>query len=226
MKSYGGASRRDLFERYDRPALQPLPAERFVHGDWLKARVNIDYHVEVDHHYYSVPHALIHAVARGPRLGDHRRDLSARHARLAACAQPRAGPPHHGARAHAEGASRASGVESLAAARAGAPRSAPRPRRWSSRFSRAGRIPSRAIAPVSGFLRLAKQYGPERLNAACAARSLAGARSYRHVDVMLKHGLDRQPLLIDDVETRPAPTCMTTCAGPPTTTTPESPHDD
>jgi transposase len=55
MKTYGGVSRRDLFERYDRPALQPLPAERFVHGDWLKARVNIDYHVEVEHHYYSVP---------------------------------------------------------------------------------------------------------------------------------------------------------------------------
>ena len=62
MKTYGGVSRRDLFERFDRPALQALPAERFVHGDWLQARVNIDYHVEVDHHYYSVPHPLIHAV--------------------------------------------------------------------------------------------------------------------------------------------------------------------
>ena len=41
MKTYGGASRRDLFERYDRLALQPLPADRFVHADWLKARVNI-----------------------------------------------------------------------------------------------------------------------------------------------------------------------------------------
>jgi hypothetical protein len=46
---------RALFEQYDRPALQPLPAERFVHADWLRARVNIDYHVEVDRHYYSVP---------------------------------------------------------------------------------------------------------------------------------------------------------------------------
>jgi transposase len=57
MKGYGGRSRRDLFEQFDRPALHPLPAERFVHGDWLRARVNIDYHIEVQRHYYSVPHA-------------------------------------------------------------------------------------------------------------------------------------------------------------------------
>jgi transposase len=62
MKGYGGASRRALFERFDRPALQPLPRDRYVHADWRHARVNIDYHVEVDRHYYSVPHALIHAA--------------------------------------------------------------------------------------------------------------------------------------------------------------------
>ena len=38
------------------------------------------------------------------------------------------------------------------------------------------------------------------------ARRAAGARSYRHVDAILKHGLDRQPLLIDAAETAPAPT--------------------
>ena len=62
MKGYGGASRRALFERFDRPALQPLPRDRYVHADWRHARVNIDYHVEVDRHYYSVPHALIHTA--------------------------------------------------------------------------------------------------------------------------------------------------------------------
>lgn len=41
MKGYGGRTRRDLFEQFDRPALQALPAERFVHADWLHARVNI-----------------------------------------------------------------------------------------------------------------------------------------------------------------------------------------
>ena len=52
-------SRRSLFEQLDRPALRPLPAERYVFAQWKKTRVNIDYHVEVDGDYYSVPHALI-----------------------------------------------------------------------------------------------------------------------------------------------------------------------
>ncbi len=58
MRVYG-ASRRQLFERLDRPALAPLPAERFAYGEWKSAKVNIDYHVEFDHHYYSVPYALL-----------------------------------------------------------------------------------------------------------------------------------------------------------------------
>jgi hypothetical protein len=43
-------------------------------------------------------------------------------------------------------------------------------------------------------MRLAKRYGPERLDAACARALAAGARSYKHVDSILKHGLDRLPL--------------------------------
>src|SRR5262245_48025746 len=60
MKGYGGHSRRDLFERFDRPALRPLPTEPFVYTEWRLARVNLDYHVDVDHHLYSVPYRLIH----------------------------------------------------------------------------------------------------------------------------------------------------------------------
>jgi len=51
-------SRRSLFETLDRPALKPLPVERYQYGEWKRARVNIDYHVESDHHWYSVPYQL------------------------------------------------------------------------------------------------------------------------------------------------------------------------
>ena len=60
MKGYGGLSRRELFTRFDQSALRPLPAERFVYTEWRQARVNIDYHIDVDRHLYSVPHRLIH----------------------------------------------------------------------------------------------------------------------------------------------------------------------
>src|SRR5262249_7017777 len=57
-KHLGGISRRELFERVEKAALKPLPSSRFVHHDWKKAKANVDYHVEVDRHWYSVPHGL------------------------------------------------------------------------------------------------------------------------------------------------------------------------
>jgi transposase len=57
--------------------------------------------------------------------------------------------------------------------------------------------PEQGYRSCLGLLRLAKRYGAERLNAACARAVAAGARSYRHVDTMLKHGLDCQPLLLE-----------------------------
>jgi len=46
-------SRWDLFCQLDRPVLRPLPAQPYCFGDWKTLRVNIDYHVELERHYYS-----------------------------------------------------------------------------------------------------------------------------------------------------------------------------
>ena len=51
--------RASLFESLDRPVLQPLPVERYEFAAWKTARVNIDYHIEVERHYYSVPYQLV-----------------------------------------------------------------------------------------------------------------------------------------------------------------------
>ncbi len=55
-----GRSRRELFEELDRPALTPLPDEPYEYAEWKRCRVNLDYHVEIAKHYYSVPHNLVH----------------------------------------------------------------------------------------------------------------------------------------------------------------------
>ena len=60
MKRYG-KSRHQLFNELDRPVLAALPRDRFIHGEWSKAQVKLDYHVPVDHHDYSVPYR--HATA-------------------------------------------------------------------------------------------------------------------------------------------------------------------
>ena len=54
-----GASRRALFEELERSALKPLPAESYVFAEWKECRVGLDYHVEIEKHYYSVPHQLL-----------------------------------------------------------------------------------------------------------------------------------------------------------------------
>ena len=55
-----GVNRRTLFEQVDRPALRPLPRTRYELAEWRVCRVNIDYHAEADHNFYSVPYQLVH----------------------------------------------------------------------------------------------------------------------------------------------------------------------
>lgn len=59
MKAYG-MNRREMFDRYERSTLKPLPERRYECAEWKWPRVNIDYHVEFDRHLYSVPSDLIH----------------------------------------------------------------------------------------------------------------------------------------------------------------------
>jgi transposase len=86
-----GASRRALFEDLGRSALKPLPVEPYVFAEWKECRVGLDYHVEIEKHYYSVPHQLlrekvcaritartIELFHRGKRVAAHVRSSSNR----------------------------------------------------------------------------------------------------------------------------------------------------
>jgi transposase len=91
-------SRHSLFATLDRPALQPLPAQPYAYAEWKRARVSIDYHVEVEGHYYSVPYALVkqqlevrvsaqvvELFHKGTRVASHLRSrLKGRHSTVAA----------------------------------------------------------------------------------------------------------------------------------------------
>ena len=192
MKGYGGQSRRDLFLRFDQPALRPLPTERFVYTEWCQARVNLDYHIDVERHLYSVPQRLrgetvdvrlsattLEVFHRGSRIWVHRRSQHGGFTTI-----PEHMPQAH--RAHLEwspsrlirwgatvGPQTAALVEQILASRP---------------------HPEQGYRSCLGLMRLAKQYGPERVEAASGRAVIAGARSYRHVEAMLKHGLDRLPL--------------------------------
>ena len=52
-------SRSDLFQSFDKPALKALPMTPYVYAEWKVVRVHIDYHVDIEGHYYSVPYRLV-----------------------------------------------------------------------------------------------------------------------------------------------------------------------
>jgi transposase len=186
-------SRRALFEQLDRPALRPLPAQPYVFAEWKKVRVNIDYHVEVDGHYYSVPYALVRkqlearftartveCFYKGQRVASHlRSSLKGRHTTVAEHM-----PASH--RHYAEWTPQ-------------------RLIRWAEKMGPATAaviqtILERRVHPQQGFrsclgiLRLGKGFGEERLEAACRRALRLGACSYKSIESILRQGLDRKAL--------------------------------
>ena len=88
-----GVSRRDLFVELDRPALDALPVEPYVYAEWRVRRVALDYHVDVDGHYYSVPHRLLRQQVEA-RITERTVELFRKGERVACtCAAPAAGTP-------------------------------------------------------------------------------------------------------------------------------------
>ena len=192
MRAYG-QSRRERFELLDQPALRPLPASAYELAEWKHAKVNLDYHVELERHLYSVPHALVHervelrftaktveVLHKGRRVALHRRDPMPGAYSTVATHMPKAHRKHltwTPTRLITWGRSVGPETEALVTAIL-----ADRPH------------PEQGYRSCLGILRLAKQYGSERLEAACARAVAVRARSYRHVASILKHGLDHQVL--------------------------------
>jgi transposase len=189
MRVYG-TSRRDLFLRVDKPALQALPDAPFVFGAWATARVNLDYHVEHDHHYYSVPHALVHEQVdvrstattveifhKSKRVAAHPRSyVRGKHTTIA----------EHMPRLHQQHLEWTPSRLVHWAQTIG-----PRAARLVEAILDERRHPEHGYRSCLGILRLGKRYGDARLEAACGRAFAVGARSYRHVESILKHGLDR-----------------------------------
>lgn len=191
------ASRKELFERLDRPALRPLPATSFVYAQWKQARVNIDYHVELEGHYYSVPHPLIgkqvelratsttvEVYDRGQRVASHPRSEARGHHSTVAEHMPKAHQQH------------LSWTPSRLINWAGT--MGPQTQRLVEIILAERPHPEQGYRSCLGILRLAKRYSEARLEAACARALLSGARSYRHVESILKNGLEALPLPASD----------------------------
>ena len=191
-------SRRSLFEAIERDKLKPLPATPFVVGQWLTARVNIDYHIPVDGHFYSVPYRLLHqrvdvflsatAVAifhRGERVASHLRSAAKAH--------------HTTILEHMPPAHQAIARRTPDKLRADAAALGPAIATYVNRLLGAREHPEQGVRACLGVLRLAGAYGKARLELACERALAAGVASSRYVERLLKADR-RQPFLDTPVE--------------------------
>ena len=186
-------SRHEMFASLDQPALRALPANAYTYAEWKKVRVHIDYHVEFERHYYSVPYQLIKKQL-DMRITDHIIECFYKNKRVASHIRSFMKGGHTTVREHM-------------------PRSHQQYSDWSpQRFIRwaekigpstAGVI-TRALSSrrhrqqsyrsCLGILRLEKPYGEKRLEAACGRALLLGSHRYKSIESILKHGLDARPL--------------------------------
>ncbi len=182
--------RRSLFEALERPVLKPLPRERYVFGEWSRPRVHIDYHVQIDKHYYSVPYTLIHKQVdaratrntveifyKGNRVTSHIRSfLTGRYTTKKEHMPPKHrwlkewSPDRFIQWAKKIGPSTVEFVRSVLESRP---------------------HPEQGFRACLGILRLAIPYDETRLEAACKRAVKYNSFSYKAISHILKNGLDR-----------------------------------
>jgi transposase len=183
--------------------LQALPAERYVLAHWKTVRASIDYHVEVDRHYYSVPYQLagqklearfttktVEILYRGKRVASHARSSAGyRHTTIAEHM-----PKSHQAHLEWTPSRLIHWAETIGVATAEVVRT----------ILERKPHPEMGYRACLGILRLEKMYSKARLEAASQRAVRLQTFSYQSLKSILKHSLDRQ-LLLEPEAAHPGP---------------------
>src|SRR6218665_177065 len=192
--------RREAFDKLDRPALRALPPARMPIVRFKSARVNIDYHVELDGHYYSVPHRLGRTTVE-LRIAGATLEIFAGQQRVAAHPVSTARGKHSTISEHMPASHRAHLDWTPAKLIA-----------WGERIGVGCAAlvrwqmdhrphPEQGYRCCLGLQRLARQHGHERLEAACTRAMAIHSPTYRSVHSILASGTDRQPLPAQSTQT-------------------------
>ena len=177
--------------KIEQSTLKPLPVEPYEFAAWKEVRVGLDYHVDIEKHYYSAPHQLlrqelwvrmtartVEVFHKGKRVASHLRNSSNRkHTTI----------PEHMPSSHRRYADWT--PESLKR-RAG--EIGPKTSTLVEIVLRSRPHPEQGFRSCMGILRLAKTHGPNRLEAACARALEIGAHSFTSVKSILNNDLDRR----------------------------------
>jgi transposase len=186
-----GTSRRALFEELERLALKPLPVEPYIFAEWKECRVGLDYHVEIEKHYYSVPHHLLREKVWA-RITARTIEVFCRGMRVAAHVRSSSNRGHTTVREHMPSSHRRYADWTPERLRQQAGEIGPHTSALVDIILRERTHPEQGFRACVGILRLAKSYGRDRLEAACNRALEIGARSYSSVSSILKNNLDRK----------------------------------
>lgn len=200
-------SRRSWFELLERPVIRPLPPTPFEYAEFKHAKVSrLDYHVEFERHYYSVPHALVGQDVE-LRVTRSMIEILYRHRRVTSHVRSGVRGGYTTLPEHMPAAHRAHQTWSPQRLIAWAGSIGAATENIVAHILATKPHPEQGYRACLGMLALARKYGDVRLEAACERAVHLGARSRKSVASILARGLDRQPLqgsLYDDVAQLPA----------------------
>jgi transposase len=204
-------SRAEQYRLLDRPALQPLPQQVFVYAEWKKARVNLDYHIELDGHYYSTPYQLVgkevevrstrgtvEIFYQGKRVASH-----------AHSSRPNTATTNseHRPKSHQQYLEWTPTRIIEWAGKVG-----PFTARLVENILTSKPHPEMGYRSALGVIRLERKYGAERLEAACTRAVRLKLYSFQSVKSILQSGLDHQPL--PELVLMPSPVTHENLRGP------------
>ena len=197
-----GQSRQELFVELDQPALKPLPSQAYEFALWKKVRVHIDYHIEFDKHYYSVPHGLI-GKAVEVRATEQNVEIFYQRKRQASHLRCHSLGRYSTQRDHMPPAHQAVDDWSPERFVRWAQQVGPQTQQLIAAVLAGRHHPQQAYRSCLGILGLAKRYGHTRLEGACRRAFPAGILTYKGIHNILKHNLDQ--LDADPLPTNPLP---------------------
>jgi transposase len=188
-----GKSRRELWETLERPCLKPLPSRPYEYAQWKKARVHIDYHVEFERHYYSVPYPLIHEET-WIRATMSTVEIFFKRKRVASHLRSSEVGRHTTTPEHMPAAHRRFLEWSPERLKRWALEVGPECLRLTTGILERRFHPEQGYRACLGIFRLGERFGNERLERACQRAVRFGNYRYKSVEAILKTELD-QPVL-------------------------------
>jgi len=191
MSRHLGASRQDLFDRLEKPALKPLPVATYVYAAWKLCTVALDYHVDVERHYYSVPHQLLRQKV-WVRLTARTVEVFAKGARVASHARTSSNRQHTTVRDHMPSSHRRYADWTPERIKRQAAKVGQNCAILVEVILRDRRHPEQGFRACLGIMNLAKSHGTERLEAACERALEINARTYSSVKSILQNNLERK----------------------------------